>query len=54
MDITILLCTLTADVGLAVGYALSSVHSFMAEGRAMLLAFGELLEGYIPEDYERG
>lgn len=54
MDETVLLSTLCGEIGLAAGYGLAGWHQFLQDGRAMLLAFGELLEGYIPEDYERG
>lgn len=52
-DPTILLCTLSIDIGLAGGYALGSFHQFLSEGRAMVLVFVQALENYIPEDYGR-
>jgi hypothetical protein len=42
---TILLCTLTAEIALAVGYALAWWERFIGEGRAMVMG---MLQAVMP------
>ena len=43
MNDTILLCTLTAEIALAAGYALAWRDRFVREGRAMVMGMLEAL-----------
>lgn len=52
IDTTILLCTLTAEVFLPLGYVLRSWEKFLEEGRLVVLAMLDMMGNYMPEEKE--